>query len=182
MRTSALPACLARWPVRRVHRACVLACQPCAGERRRASAIAMSGSSRGTTTNCCRAPSCHTNDACGRPEQAPQQTGGRSSSSASRSAARRRSAAAAQRSAAAAKRPVLPCAYGASGTGTGPRRYGYGYGYEYGYPPILSVHSLLRCLYWLLPGRPASARAPRVHFARLALHTAMLSMLLIAPD
>jgi len=79
--------------VRRVHRACVLACQPCAGERRRASAIAMSGSSRGTTTNCCRAPTCHTNDACGRPEQAPQQTGGRSSSSVARSAARRSSTA-----------------------------------------------------------------------------------------
>ena len=93
MRTSALPVCLARWRVKRVYRACVLACQPCAGERRRASAIAMSGSSRGTTTNCCRAPTCHTNDACGRPEQAPQQTGGRSSSSAARSAARRSSAA-----------------------------------------------------------------------------------------
>ena len=28
MRTSALPVCLARWPVKCVHRACVLACQP----------------------------------------------------------------------------------------------------------------------------------------------------------
>lgn len=107
MRTSALPVCLARWPVKRVHRACVLACQPCAGERRRASAIAMSGSSRGTTTNCCRAPSCHTNDACGRPEQAPQQTGGRSSSSAARSAARRSSAA---QQCSRAKRRVAPLA------------------------------------------------------------------------
>ena len=93
MRTSALPVCLARWRVKRVYRVCVVACQPCAGERRPASAIAMSGSSRGTTKNCCRAPTCHTNDACGRPEQAPQQTGGRSSSSAARSAARRSSAA-----------------------------------------------------------------------------------------
>ena len=36
--------------VKRVYRACVVACQPCAGGRRGASAIAMSGSNRGTNT------------------------------------------------------------------------------------------------------------------------------------
>ena len=42
---------------------------------------------------CCQAPTCHTNDACGRREQAPQQTGGRGSCSAAQASARRISAA-----------------------------------------------------------------------------------------
>ena len=42
---------------------------------------------------CCQAPTCHTNDACGRREQAPQQTGSRSSCSAAQASARRMSAA-----------------------------------------------------------------------------------------
>ena len=43
------------------------------------------------------------------------------------------------------------------------------------------VHFIARLLV-LIPGRPARRSPPTSAFARLALHTAMLSMLLIAPD
>ena len=58
---------------------------------------------------CCQAPTCHTNDACGRREQAPQQTGGRSSCSAAQASARRMSAAQQCSSMQAQAASLCPC-------------------------------------------------------------------------
>ena len=101
---------------------------------------------------CCQAPTCHTNDACGRREQAPQQTGGRSSCSAAQASARCISAA--QQCSSMQARGGLTlwllavCAMTAC-VDTDTIR--------------IRIHSLLGFWFYDPPGRPASARAPRVH-------------------